>query len=198
VLERGEVANSWRHERWDSLRLLTPNWQCRLPGVRYEGPDPDGYMTAAEVVELIERFAEPARARVRTGTNVTSVRRVGDGYQVTTTDGKIQCRTVVIASGACNRPTVPDFADAVPANVEQLTTFTFNLLAEARQPLTDVVFDFHCLNVDGGAPVTSSMVRFGGGGFSTIPAHRSSSRSTTNGGTNALICCRAASGVSSS
>jgi putative flavoprotein involved in K+ transport len=125
VLERGEVANSWRHERWDSLRLLTPNWQCRLPGVRYEGPDPDGYMTAAEVVELIERFAEPARARVRTGTNVTSVRRVDDGYQVTTTDEKIQCRTVVIASGACNRPTVPDFADAVPANVEQLTTFGY-------------------------------------------------------------------------
>src|SRR5271165_1754456 len=45
VLERGEVANSWRRERWDSLRLLTPNWQSRLPGLRYEGPDPDGYMT---------------------------------------------------------------------------------------------------------------------------------------------------------
>jgi putative flavoprotein involved in K+ transport len=57
VLERGEVANSWRRERWDSLRLLTPNWQSRLPGLRYEGPDPDGYMTAGEVTELIERFA---------------------------------------------------------------------------------------------------------------------------------------------
>src|SRR5205814_1580455 len=44
VIERGEVANSWRRERWDSLRLLTPNWQCRLPGYRYDGPDPDGYM----------------------------------------------------------------------------------------------------------------------------------------------------------
>src|ERR1700733_1322455 len=84
VLERGEVANSWRYERWDSLRLLTPNWQCRLPGVRYQGPDPDGYMTMAEVVELIERFAAPARARVRTGTNVTSVRRPDDGYHVYT------------------------------------------------------------------------------------------------------------------
>ena len=40
VLERGEVANSWRHERWDSLRLLTPNWQSRLPGVRYDGAGP--------------------------------------------------------------------------------------------------------------------------------------------------------------
>jgi putative flavoprotein involved in K+ transport len=45
VLERGEVANSWRRERWDSLRLLTPNWQSCLPGLRYESPDPDGYMT---------------------------------------------------------------------------------------------------------------------------------------------------------
>ena len=49
------MANSWRRERWDSLRLLTPNWQSRLPGVRYEGPDQDGYMTMGEVTELIER-----------------------------------------------------------------------------------------------------------------------------------------------
>src|SRR5438445_432831 len=52
VLERGEVANSWRRERWDSLRLLTPNWQCRLPGRHgYDGPDPDGYLTMGEVTE---------------------------------------------------------------------------------------------------------------------------------------------------
>ena len=125
VLERGEVANSWRHERWDSLRLLTPNWQCRLPGVRYEGPDPDGYMTIAEVVELIDRFAAPARARVRTGTNVTSVRRTDDGYHVITSRGEIRCRAIVLASGACNRPTVPSFAHAVPPTVEQLTPFGY-------------------------------------------------------------------------
>ena len=51
------MANSWRHERWDSLRLLTPNWLSRLPGHRYDGPDPDGYMTMGEVVDFIERFA---------------------------------------------------------------------------------------------------------------------------------------------
>ena len=61
VLERGEVANSWRRERWDSLRLLTPNWQSRLPGSRYDGPDPDGYMTMAEVVAFITRFAAASR-----------------------------------------------------------------------------------------------------------------------------------------
>jgi putative flavoprotein involved in K+ transport len=125
VLERGEVANSWRRERWDSLRLLTPNWQCRLPGVRYEGSDPDGYMTTAEVVELIERFAAPARARVRTGTNVTSVSRADDGYRVIAPHQEIRCSAVVIASGACNQPTVPGFADAVPPDVEQVTPFDY-------------------------------------------------------------------------
>jgi putative flavoprotein involved in K+ transport len=125
VLERGELANSWRRERWDSLRLLTPNWQSRLPGVPYEGDDPDGYMTAGEVVELIVRFAASARAPVRMGTNVTSVRRVDDGYQATTSQGEIHARAAVIASGACNLPTVPAFAQAVPAGVDQLTPFDY-------------------------------------------------------------------------
>jgi putative flavoprotein involved in K+ transport len=125
VLERGEVANSWRRERWDSLRLLTPNWQSRLPGLRYEGPDPDGYMTVPEVTEFIERFAKLSHVPVRTGTDVTSVRPGDDGYHVTTTRGELACRTVVIASGACNRPSVPAFAAAVPAVVEQLTPFGY-------------------------------------------------------------------------
>jgi putative flavoprotein involved in K+ transport len=125
VLERGEVANSWRRERWDSLRLLTPNWQSRLPGFRYEGPNPDGYMTAGEVTEFIERFAKVSRAPVRSGANVTSVRRTDDGYHVTTGDGQVACRALVIASGACNQPSVPAFTDAVPASVEQLTPFDY-------------------------------------------------------------------------
>jgi len=125
VLERGEVANSWRRERWDSLRLLTPNWQSRLPGYHYEGPDPDGYMTMEEVAGFIERFAALSRAPVRTGVNVTSVRRTDDGYHVTTGRGEIRCRAVVIASGACNRPAVPAFSEAVPADVEQLTPFDY-------------------------------------------------------------------------
>jgi putative flavoprotein involved in K+ transport len=125
VLERGEVANSWRHERWDSLRLLTPNWLSRLPGVPYDGDDPDGYMTAAEVVELIGRFAAGARAPVRTGTTVTAVRRVDGAYRVTTDHGEIEARAVVIASGACNRPAVPAFAAAVPQEIEQVTPFDY-------------------------------------------------------------------------
>ena len=125
VLERGEVANSWRRERWDSLRLLTPNWQSRLPGLRYEGLEPDGYMTMGEVTEFIEHFAKVSAAPVRTGVNVTSVRLADGGYRLTTSSGEIHARTVVIASGACNQPAVPALRDAVPPSVEQLTPFGY-------------------------------------------------------------------------
>jgi putative flavoprotein involved in K+ transport len=125
VLERGEVANSWRRERWDSFRLLTPSWLSRLPGLGYDGPDPDGYMTMGEVTEFIERFAAHSGAPVRTGTNVLSVRRADDGYRVVTNRGEIRCRAVVIASGAFNLPAVPPFSAAVPASVEQVTPFGY-------------------------------------------------------------------------
>jgi putative flavoprotein involved in K+ transport len=125
VLERADVANSWRTQRWDSLRLLTPNWQSRLPGLGYEGPDPDGYMTMPDVVEFIERFARLSGAPVRTGVDVTSVRRVDDGYVVATNQGEVRGRTVVVASGACNQPVVPPLHDGVPSSVLQLTPFDY-------------------------------------------------------------------------
>ncbi len=125
VLERGEVANSWRRERWDSLRLLTPNWQSRLPGQAYAGPDPDGYMGADEVAGLIEGFAVASAAPVRTGTEVRSLRRTDGGYAVTTDHGEIRSETVVIASGACNAPSVPALAAALPSSIEQVTAFDY-------------------------------------------------------------------------
>ncbi len=125
MLERGEVANSWRRERWDSLRLLTPNWQSRLPGLRYEGLEPDGYMTMGEVTEFIERFAKVSGAPVRTGVNVTSVRQADGGYRLATSGSEIHAQTVVIASGACNQPAVPALRDTVPPSVEQFTSFGY-------------------------------------------------------------------------
>lgn len=117
VLERGEVANSWRHERWDSLRLLTPNWQSALPGMRYDGADPDGYMSMPEVIEFLDRYARLLRTPLYTGTTVTAVTPDGDGYRVTTNRGDWRCRTVVLASGACNLPVVPAVGDAFPAHI---------------------------------------------------------------------------------
>ena len=125
VLERGDVANSWRHERWDSLRLLTPNWQSRLPGYRYEGADPDGFMTVAEVVEFVSRFAAVAAAPVRTHTTVTSVRQTDDGYHVATDKGDFRCRCLVLASGACNVPSVPAIRQAVPENIACFTPMDY-------------------------------------------------------------------------
>ena len=125
VLERSEVANSWRTERWDSLRLLTPNWQCRLPGYAYDGDDPDGYMTMPEVVELLTGYAKEIEAPVRTGTTVTSVRRTDDGYRVTTDQDEWECLTVVLATGAFNLPRVPAFSEAVPTSVTTLTPMAY-------------------------------------------------------------------------
>lgn len=121
VLERGEVARSWRCERWDSLRLLTPNWQSRLPGYRYPGANPDGFMTLPEVIGFIETYAEVIAAPVCTATTVTSVRAAGEGYRVITDRGEWRCRAVVIASGACNLPVVPRVAAAVPPAVTTVT-----------------------------------------------------------------------------
>ena len=121
VLERGEVAHTWRTERWDSLRLLTPNWQSRLPGFSYSGPDPDGYRTLPEVIEFIAAYGRTISAPVRTRTTVTSVRSTETGYRVQTAQGDWSCRAVVLASGAFNIACVPGFADRVPPSVATLT-----------------------------------------------------------------------------
>lgn len=125
LLERGEVAQSWRTERWDSLRLLTPNWQSRLPGFRYIGDDPDGYRTLPEVVDFIAGYAKSISAPVRTHTTVTSARSDGAGYLLRTDCGEWKCRTVVIASGACNIARVPSFAASVPPSVATLTAQSY-------------------------------------------------------------------------
>ena len=121
VLEQGEVANSWRTQRWDSLRLLTPNWLTRLPGYSYRGDEPDGYMTAPEVVHLIDEYATVTAAPVRTNTTVTSVQLGDDGYLVRTDQDSWEARAVVLASGACNVARIPALHEAVPAEITMLT-----------------------------------------------------------------------------
>jgi putative flavoprotein involved in K+ transport len=125
VLERGEVANSWKHERWDSLRLLTPNWQARLPGYAYTGEDPDGYMTMPELIGFLEKYAEFISAPLKLNTTVTSVSTDGGNYQVATTRGNWACETLVVASGACNRASIPVIAKAAPASIEMITPMQY-------------------------------------------------------------------------
>jgi len=121
VLERGDIANTWANERWDSLKLLTPNWQSRLPGYRYSGQDPDGYMSMAEVLQFIRGYAAFTRAPVLAQTAVLSVRRAADGYRVATSRGEWRSRAIVLASGAFNVPVVPRVSAALPARIAQFT-----------------------------------------------------------------------------
>jgi len=120
VLERGDVANSWRSERWDSLRLLTPNWMTRLPSFRYQGDDPGGYMTSDDVTSFLSAYGRSFDAPVQTNTSVESVREVDGGHLVRTTQGEILSQAVVIATGACSTPKVPALAAAVPESIRQL------------------------------------------------------------------------------
>ena len=100
ILERGEVANSWRTGRRDSLRLLTPNWMTRLPGYAYRGADPDGYLSARQVTAMLGDYADASGAPVLTGTTVTSVRAAEGGYAVRTDQGTWRAPAVVLACGA--------------------------------------------------------------------------------------------------
>ena len=118
VLERAEVASSWRTQRWDSLRLLTPNWLTRLPGHSYRGDDPDGYMSAPQVATFIENYAKEIAAPIRANTTVTAVRRTDDGYVVETDQETWHARTVVVAAGGATVASVPDVRDAVPGWIE--------------------------------------------------------------------------------
>ncbi len=125
VLERGAVGNSWKTERWDSLTLLTPNWQSRLPGYGYQGNDPDGFRTMPETIGFIEQYARAIAAPVHPDTRVTSVRSRRGGYEVVTDQRIWQCDSVVLATGACNVPVIPSVASAVPAGVKTLTPLAY-------------------------------------------------------------------------
>jgi putative flavoprotein involved in K+ transport len=126
VLERGEVANTWKTERWDSLRLLTPNWLTRLPGLAYDGEDPDGFMAVAELTEFLERYADHIDAPVRARTTVTSVSRLPDDrYLVETDAGSWEAGAVVVASGAFNAPRVPAVSVSIPPGIDQVTPLDY-------------------------------------------------------------------------
>ena len=120
VLERGTVAQSWSSERWDSLRMITPNWMSELPGWTYRGDDPDGYMTAADVTRYLQDYRRSFDAPVQEGVEVLSVRSGSVGFHVRTTDGDWAPRNVVLATGASGRPHVPSTAAALSPSVAQL------------------------------------------------------------------------------
>jgi putative flavoprotein involved in K+ transport len=120
VLERDRVAQSWR-ERWDSFCLVTPSWNVRLPGHPYDGPNPDGFMARDEVVSYLERYAAEFQAPVSEGVDVTALRAgPGGGFVLETSAGEVAARTVVVGTGAYQRPWRPAAAATLPADLLQI------------------------------------------------------------------------------
>jgi putative flavoprotein involved in K+ transport len=120
VLEAGRVAETWRSRRWDSFCLVTPNWSVRLPGGEYAGPDPDGFMGRDELVAHFQRWAERIKAPVRESCAVMALEADRDGFVLTTSNGAIRARTVVVASGGYQRPYMPANSSQLSAGVDQL------------------------------------------------------------------------------
>ncbi len=132
VLERGRIAERWRSERWDSLRLLTPRWPSRLPGWRYQGPDQDGFMTKSEVIDYLESYARSFSAPVYSGITVDAVERAEAGFVVRTNAGVWRAPNVVIATGHCDRPHVPSMAVSLAPDIAQVVPTRYSGPAQLR------------------------------------------------------------------
>jgi putative flavoprotein involved in K+ transport len=156
VLERGQVGETWRSQRWDGFYLNTPNSTQRLPGYEYSGEEPDAFAPRAEVVACLEGYAASFDAPVRDHANVTALRFEGDRFMLETDEATIEARNVVVTTGAFqqSKPRVPGFDDAT---IElQLTT------SQYRRP--EQLADGAVLVVGGGqsgCQITDELVRAG-------------------------------------
>ena len=130
VLERHDVGSSWRRERWDSLRLLTPNWMTALPGYRYQGDDPDGFMGAADTAAFLDGYRRHFGPPVLTGVTVESVQPTATGFEVVADAGCWRCQAVVAATGGSSEPRLPAFATAMPSGIDQLTALAYRRPAQ--------------------------------------------------------------------
>jgi putative flavoprotein involved in K+ transport len=132
IIERGRVAHSWRTQRWDSLRLLTPNWMNQLPGEHGGGIDPDGYLTADALVHRLVGYRQNIDAPVFEHVAVTGLRRAPSGLVVDTDHGWWRAAAVVVATGAAQTPHIPAVAAALPAGIAQLHALRYRNPAQLR------------------------------------------------------------------
>jgi putative flavoprotein involved in K+ transport len=121
VLERDRVGHEWRDRRWESFCLVTPNWQCQLPGFSYDGDDPDGFLPGSEVVGFLEKYAASFDPPLAEGVEATRLRRTRGGvFELVTTAGPMTAEQVVVATGPYHNPAVPRLAERLPAGLVQL------------------------------------------------------------------------------
>jgi putative flavoprotein involved in K+ transport len=121
VLEKHSVTHTWRSQRWDAFCLVTPNWQCALPGYPYRGDDPHGFMKKDQIIAYLDGFIAMVDAPVLEHTEVKRVKRDADGrYNVSTSNGEFTADHVVVASGGYHTPIVPRMAERLPAGIVQI------------------------------------------------------------------------------
>jgi putative flavoprotein involved in K+ transport len=125
VLEKNRSGHAWRTQRWDSFCLVTPKWQCKLPGFDYPGNEPDGFMVRDDIVAYIEDYARRIHAPLREGVGVTRLTGDNRGFRLETTDGSITADAVVLAVGGYHQPNIPRLAERLPASVLQLHSSTY-------------------------------------------------------------------------
>ena len=140
VLERAPaVANAWRNQRWDSFTLVTPNFQVRMPGAEYNGTDPYGFMSLAEVVKYFDDYVERFRLSVHCEVEVFSVEKMQEEYLVRTSEGDYQADNVVIATGLYQSPKIPHFSTTIPADILQIHSMEYRNLSYLRDGAVLVV-----------------------------------------------------------
>jgi putative flavoprotein involved in K+ transport len=118
VLERDSIGHDWMDRRWDNFTLVTPNWQCDLPGFPYDRGDPHGFMGRDEVHRFVVDYAESFGPPVREGVTVTGLHQaVKGGFDVDTSAGALHAEQVVVATGGYQKPKLPRLADRLPRDV---------------------------------------------------------------------------------
>ena len=140
VLERHRLGHAWREQRWDSFCLVTPNWQCRLPGHPYNGVDPQGFMRKEEIVRYLEAYATSFAPPLREGVTVTRVRRTASrAFMLETSLGELTADQVVIAAGGYHVPKIPKIAERLPASIAQLNVAQYRSAAQLPEGAVVVV-----------------------------------------------------------
>jgi putative flavoprotein involved in K+ transport len=120
VLEAGRVAETWRTRRWDSFCLVTPNWSVQLPGAKYVGPDSDGYMSLAQLIDYFQAWADSFEAPVQSDSRVSSLKKDGDDFVLELPEGELRARTVVVATGGYQRAHLPAGSAQLPRTLHQI------------------------------------------------------------------------------
>ncbi|TDF36301.1 FAD-dependent oxidoreductase [Alteromonadaceae bacterium M269] len=120
ILEQADKVGSAWHTRWDNFCLVTPNWQCQLPGHPYQGDDPDGFMLKHEIIEYIESYAQRYELPIKTSTQVQNVNLDNTKFIVTTPSLKFRSENLVVATGGYHNPNIPSFAKNIPSSIKQI------------------------------------------------------------------------------